>query len=112
MGGKASREKGKRFERWVVNALKLFWPDARRNHDQAERGGHDIKGTPYTIECKNHKKVPLRAAWNQTLAAAEKRAEPPLLIWKDLRETPMVMMQFRTFVSLLLRAGGQDEQEG
>lgn len=65
--GKASREKGKRFERWVKNALKDIFPEAKRGWQS--RGGtseeQDIEGTPFAIECKHRLTVNIRQALDQ-----------------------------------------------
>lgn len=57
MSGKRSRDKGARFERFLVGIFKTCFPDAHRGQ-QAHNPRHcDIEGTPFRIEAKHHKQL-------------------------------------------------------
>ena len=56
MSGLKSRRKGKAFERWLVNRLLPYFPDAERGWWQAGGGARvpDVTGTgPYWIEAEH-----------------------------------------------------------
>jgi hypothetical protein len=56
--GKYQRTKGHNFERLVAKMFRRWWPEARRGYqyrDGAE--APDVVGTPFWVECKNHKKI-------------------------------------------------------
>lgn len=83
MSGRRSRRKGSAFEREIANALKPYFPKARRGIGQARSGGEvcDVEGTPYWIETKRHKRCSIPAAWRQACEATDGR--PCLVISKD-----------------------------
>jgi hypothetical protein len=57
MSGKRSRDKGARFERFLVGVLKTCFPDAHRGQ-QAHNPRHcDVEGTPFRIEAKSWAKL-------------------------------------------------------
>ena len=89
--GRASKLKGKVFERAVVAAIRDWWPAARRGLGQARDSGEecDVEGTPFWIECKHRKQVDVKAAVRQaeedSLAAHEQHGQytrPPVVIWR------------------------------
>ena len=97
--GKASRDKGHNFERWVAKQLREIWPDAKRGFQT--RGGTaeepDVKGCgPFAIECKAHKKVDRVAAFDQMAAAVPAKFIP-------------VAIFMAAILSIMLFAGDDDE---
>lgn len=85
MNGKASKEKGKRGEREVVNKLKALMPHRSfaRNLQQTREGGCDILGAePFAIEVKNRSSLAVPTWWKQTLKQAEASNLKPALIFK------------------------------
>lgn len=75
MGGKASRDKGARFERQAANLLKELYPDARRGADQCRKGtdAPDVVGTPFWWEAKSGKRPNIMGAIEQAKAATDGR---------------------------------------
>lgn len=90
MGGKFSRDKGKRGEREIVDLLQpvvnevyelhgLEPPKLKRNTLQSDGGGSDIAGLLWAaIEVKYHSEISLGAWWAQTIAQAGPDQEPIL----------------------------------
>jgi hypothetical protein len=99
--GKASRDKGARFERYVVSTLKLVFPDARRGRQYDSARECDVEGTPVRIECKAYK------TWPDVYAALEQcdgdgnavgDERPVAAITKKDRTQPLVSMFLVDFV--------------
>jgi hypothetical protein len=112
--GKWSRNKGKAFERTVAAAFREVYGDQVRRGWQARQGSDapDVEGVPgYWIEAKAHRKVNIRAAWKQVVAAqidAKRKGDGratdnPVIICKDDGEEPLAVLRFSDFVSLLGR---------
>jgi len=57
MGGKAARQKGHSFERFVARALQVSFPDSKvsRGLQYRDPSMCDVEGTPFRIECKAQK---------------------------------------------------------
>lgn len=107
--GKAQREKGKRFERWVVKWLAPVCPKLFRSANQA--GGanmSDVEVSPYWIEAKHDNRISVWAL----LAQAQKDREavndsrPILGVLKHDRKEPIVVMLAGEFLDMLR---GKDE---
>ncbi|HUW95961.1 MAG TPA: hypothetical protein VMW58_09240 [Anaerolineae bacterium] len=108
MGGKMSRNKGARFERFIVSALQACFPDAHRGQ-QAHNPRHaDVEGTPFRIEAKHYAQL----TYGQVLKALQQAADNgkefgddriPIAITKVDRALPMVHMTLRAFVQLVER---------
>jgi hypothetical protein len=106
--GASQRRKGHDFERKIARDLRELFPDAKRGFQT--RGGTseeaDVEIPYYFIECKHHKKAPLRAALQQAADNCGDRV--PVAICKDDRKDPIVLMnyeEFRKILSHLLKTG-------
>lgn len=102
MSGKASRDKGARFEREVVNGFKFFGLDARRTAYSGamdwEKG--DIRVTPsypgaeraLSGECKRRASLPV--IFNEL-------GEHDFLAVKEDRGQILIVLRFKDFAELL-----------
>lgn len=91
MGGKMSRDKGKRGEREIVDmlqpivdevyaAFELDPPKLKRNTLQSDGGGSDIAGLPWlAIEVKYQEQMNITTWWKQTLEQAGSDRAPVLV---------------------------------
>ena len=108
MGGKMSRNKGARFERFLTTAFKAVFPDAHRGQ-QAHNPRHaDVEGTPFRIEAKAYAKPTYKTMLDALNQAEEngKRFEDdriPIAITKQDRRFPMVHLTLRGFLQLVER---------
>ena len=113
MGGKHSRDKGKRGERAIANRFKELGFDKAHRGWQSRAGTDacDVEGTPYWVEVKFHKKVNYRAALRQAVedstAAGDPR--PPLVVAKDDHEEAVVFLRWADFQMLLVQLRGEDD---
>jgi Holliday junction resolvase len=103
MGGKHSRDKGKRGEREVAQLLRIAGFDTRRGmQSRAGTDECDVEGTPYWIECKRGKRVNLRGAIRQ--AEEDTDGRPPVVIWRDDRAEWMVLLSLEEWARMAWRA--------
>lgn len=106
--GRASREKGKRFEREVVNFFKSYGvKTARRTAQCMGKTGQagDVEGVPKVhVECKNVEKLNLDAAYQQSIrdADAAGKNEIPVVIHKKSRKPAMVTMALDDWIVMYL----------
>jgi hypothetical protein len=108
MSGKRSLDKGQRFERLIVQILKVCFPDAHRGQ-QAHNPRHaDIEGTPFRIEAKHWARI----AYADVLRAIEQAEENgsrfnddriPVAITKLDNTPPIVSLKLNRFVQLVER---------
>lgn len=103
MGGLMSRNKGKRGEREIVDALQpivnevyaafdLDPPKLKRNTLQSDGGGSDIAGLPWlALEVKYHENNFQEAWWRQTLEQAAQDRVPVLLYRRNGQKWKCVM---------------------
>jgi len=108
MSGTRSRNKGARFERLLVTALKACFPDAHRGQ-QAHNPRHaDVEGTPFRIEAKHYAK-PTYKTMQDALAQAEENGARfederiPVAVVKQDGKPPMVMLTLRRFIQMIER---------
>ena len=106
MGGKKSRDKGARFERFLVAAFKACFPDAHRGQ-QAHNPRHaDVEGTPFRLEAKHYAKLTYKIALD-ALAQAEENGERfederiPIAVVKEDGKNPMVLLTLRRFIQMV-----------
>ena len=116
--GKASREKGKRFERWVANYFSEHGVSARRTAQYCGKTGAagDVEGVPGVhIECKAVEKLNLEAAYQQSVRDAEAagRGEIPVVIHKKSRKPAMITLALEDWISMyLVWMDNQEMEEG
>lgn len=106
MGGKRSRDKGARFERFLVHVFKACFPDTCRGQ-QAHNPRHaDIEGTPFRIEAKHWAKL----TYKNILAALQQAEDNgqefnderiPVAVTKVDGQLPVVHMTLHRFVQLI-----------
>jgi hypothetical protein len=76
-----ARAKGTAFESEVVFFLNANGqPHAHRNPLNSPKG--DIGGTPFTLECKNHKEMTLGTWMKQAETSSELTGNPPAVVHK------------------------------
>ena len=105
--GRASRDKGKRFERDIANFFKSYGITARRTAQFCGKTGQagDVEGVPGVhIECKAVEKLNLEAAYQQSVRDAEAagRGEYPIVIHKKTRKQPMITMALDDWIVMYL----------
>lgn len=97
--GRCSRRKGKTWEREVAALLRPIYPNAKRGfQSRSGRDAPDVDGTPFHIEAKHGKCVNVRGALKQALDATDGR--PVVVIAKDNRSDPFVVMRFEDWLAL------------
>ena len=109
--GKANRDKGAAFERFIAGMLRDVYPDARRGYQRRSGSDEpDIQGTPWWVECKVSKGTPqvYRAYWQ---AEKDTDGRAVLVISKQNRTEPLVSMTLGDFLDLLSRLAGPVEVE-
>lgn len=106
MSGKRSRDKGARFERFLVGVMSACFPDVHRGQ-QAHNPRHaDIEGTPFRIEAKHWARLTYKALLD-AIEQAEENGERfgddriPLAITKLDGSKPIVHMTLRRFIQLV-----------
>lgn len=114
--GKASREKGKRFEREVANFFKSYGISARRTSQFCGKTGQagDVEGVPDChIECKAVEKLSLEAAYAQSVRDAEAtgKNEIPVVIHKKSRKPAMITMALTDWIDMYLAWQRVKEEE-
>ena len=112
--GKASREKGKRFERDIANFFKQHGVNARRTAQFCGKTGAagDVEGVPgIHIECKAVEKLNLEQAYQQSVrdAGAAGKGEIPVVIHKKSRKPAMITLALEDWICMYL--AWQDNQE-
>lgn len=101
--GRRSRAKGKTWEREVAKLLRpVFGEHVKRGfQSRSGRDGADVEGSPFWVEAKHGRLVNVRAALAQALKATDGR--PPLVVAKDDRSEPFVVMQLHDFLRILAK---------
>ncbi len=99
--GRRSRVKGKVFERAVAKLLRGVFGDGVKRGWQSRSGTEqcDVEGTPFHVECKHGKQVNLRAALRQAIADTDGR--PPVVIARDDRQEPVVVMRLADWLDVM-----------
>lgn len=116
--GKASRDKGKRFERDIANFFKGYGITARRTAQYCGKTGAagDVEGVPGVhIECKAVEKLNLEVAYAQSVRDAEAagKGEYPIVVHKKSRKPAMVTMALEDWIVMYLawQRGDRDDDE-
>lgn len=117
--GRASREKGKRFEREVSIFFKSYGVNARRTAQYCGKTGQagDVEGIPGVhVECKFVEKLNLEAAYQQSVRDAEAAGsgEIPVVIHKKSRKQTMITIALTDWIDMYLAWQGSraTEEEG
>lgn len=111
--GKASRDKGKRFERDIANFFKSYGIAARRTAQFCGKTGQagDVEGIPgIHVECKAVEKLNLETAYQQSVRDSEaaERGEIPVVIHKKSRKPAMITLALEDWICMYL--AWQDSQ--
>lgn len=111
MSGRHSRNKGKRGEREVANALSDAGFVGIKRGWQARVGSTecDVEGTPWWLEVKRGKRCNPRAAYRQAVSDTDGRM--PVVVWRDDREDWMVTLSFKDFIELALGCHLDDQTD-
>lgn len=101
--GKASRDKGKRFERQIANKLKEYGFEAHRGQQFCGRNGDaDVVGLPNVhIECKAVESLNLYGAMEQSISDAREN-EVPIVIHKKNNKPILVTMLFDDYMAMYI----------
>ena len=105
--GKASRDKGKRFERYVANLFREYGITAKRTAQYCGKTGQagDVEGVPgIHIECKAVERLNLEVAYQQSVrdAQAADKGQYPIVIHKRSRRPAMVTMALEDWIVMYL----------
>ena len=110
MAGKHSRTKGHSFERFVANALKPIFPNAKRHLEsqmqEAEKGIDIEHCGPYGIQCKAYKQ------YSPILKINEVNEGVPVLITKGDQLRPVACMYLDDWIELVKIKEIMDGQSG
>ena len=109
--GKASREKGARFERELAKLFNEYGFNTHRGYVQFKQS--DVIGLEgIHIEAKAVERLNLWAALQQATEEAKKRKDGmPTVFWKRNRKGIMVCMSFDDFMTLYKIARGKYDAE-
>jgi hypothetical protein len=102
MGGKASRDKGKRFEREVRDLFTNAGFSARRSAQYCgANGDHDVivDGTDLSVECKGVNRMSMYP-WLEQSKADARDGELPIVVSKQDRKPVIVTMEWDTFIKI------------
>lgn len=114
--GRASRDKGKRFERDIANFFKTYGITAKRTAQYCGKTGQagDVEGVPGVhIECKAVEKLNLESAYAQSVRDAEAagKGEYPIVIHKKARKQPMITMALEDWIVMYLAWAREDKND-
>lgn len=108
--GKASREKGKRFERQVAHLFIDAGFDARRSQQFCGKAGDAdvvVSGSPLHVECKANEKLNINKAMEQSTSDA-RDGEIPIVVHKKSRKPVLVTMYWSDFIEMYKSSIGCD----
>ena len=100
--GKASREKGKRFERQVAHLFQDAGFDARRAQQFCGKAGDAdvvIEGINLHCECKNVERLNIDNAMEQSVRDA-REGEIPIVVHKKSRKPVLVTMLWDDWIRM------------
>ena len=107
MTGAGARKKGSRWELAVAQRFRALFPDYGVRRGFQSRAGTeapDVVVPGWWIECKNHRRVNLRAALAQAIADAQATPDRvPVAICKDDHAEPVAVLRFDDFLALVAR---------
>lgn len=113
--GRASKQKGARFELEIAHYLQAHgYPDARRTAQHCGKTGDagDVEGVAgLHIECKHVERLNLYAAYHQAVrdGTANGTGNIPVVIHKKNREKTLVTLSLDDFIQIYSasKSGGQ-----
>lgn len=110
--GRASRQKGKRFEREVANLFKAHGFEAKRTAQFCGKTGTaDVDGVDgLHIECKAVERLNLNKAMEQSMSDA-REGEVPIVIHKMSRKPILVTMKWEDWIELYKGSHENSKQE-
>lgn len=96
-----SREKGKRYERYVASQFRAEGYDARRGQQYCGlQGDADVVGVPHLhVECKHQERMQLYD-WIAQAKRDARDGELPVVIHKKNHCSDLVTMEFRDWIEL------------
>ena len=107
MGGRSSRQKGKRGEREAARLFTDRGYQARRGDSQSAGAREaDVEDTFFWVEVKRGKRCPIRRAIAQSEGDTDGRF--PLVLWRDDRSDWRIDMGADTFFAILASCGPSD----
>ena len=107
MGGRSSRQKGKRGEREAARLFTDRGYQARRGDSQSAGAREaDVEDTQFWVEVKRGKRCPIRRAIAQSEGDTDGR--PTLVLWRDDRSDWRIDMGADTFFAILDSCGPSD----
>lgn len=104
--GRASKQKGARFELQIAHYLQDHgYPDAHRTAQHCGKTGDagDVEGVPHLhIECKHVERLNLYDAYHQSVRdnSAKNSGDIPVVIHKKNRETTLVSLSLDDFIKI------------
>ncbi len=106
----SSKAKGRKFQQWVRDLIYDKFPSLEEGDVKSTSmgaSGEDIqlspaarRKLPYSIECKARKSLPLYAWYMQAKANTPSGAEPMLVVKQD-RSKPLVVIDAEYFFTLI-----------
>lgn len=109
--GKASRDKGKRWERAVAAMLRPVFADAHRGQQGDGARYSDVEVPHLWLECKHGRSISPRAALRQAIDDTDGRI--PVAVVRDHRNDkgvpPFVALRLTDFIELVRLAYGEEE---
>ena len=103
---KTSRDKGKRYELEVVQALRPYWPDAKRNLAQFQAiDGRDFDNTePFCIQAKRRKKIgitEINIGYAEAENSIDARYDIPMTLTRSDNEETMAHLKLQHLIEVL-----------
>lgn len=104
--GRASKQKGARFELQIAHYLQDHgFPEAHRTAQHCGKTGDagDVEGVPHLhIECKHVERLNLYDAYHQSVRdnSAKNSDDIPIVVHKKNRETTLVTLSLDDFIKI------------
>lgn len=110
MKPQSAKAKGRKLQQWVADKVKILFGLGDRDVKSTSMGvsGADVQlselaflNFPYEVECKSYAKIAVYKWWEQAIARQDQGE--PLLIIKQNRSNPLVIMSWDHFEKLLTK---------
>lgn len=101
--GRSQRIKGHNFEREVAKDMRDIFGEAKRGLQSrnSEDKVADVIVPYFHIECKAHKKAPIRPALEQAKEDAKDTDNVPLAVLKSNNEPVIIAMYYEDFLDII-----------